>query len=871
MKDKHISIIYIFIALFCLGFVVQSANAQDMKIDLPPGMIIDKPISLIPDLPIFLITLPTPSVWAIQPPDIDGVVSSDEWNGASEIDLFHGVLLIKNDAEYLYLLVDMTGDTIDDALLTNAPWGDYFWLTFDVNTDKAITPSVDINYGQYPGTYNMGLTHYVQPGATTGLKNTVSRLAAGFGATPRSTTAHRVWEFAISLNEIDVDFENWLLDTTKPLIVRLGLKTYSQNPSFSDEHPANFLNDFSNLMEVSLAAARPYPNGPIFSGVGLIPATEIVDGYATTVPTYYLPVVDAPFGSNLHIFGHFPGLRTLGAQRYRVLVSEVGSTEPPTTLWEVWTTYKWDSVARKFVPERISPDSQGWYEVPNAADIYLPSLSDLLITWRTGRFANGLYKLQLEAATSVGKVVMNAKTPDNALVLAIDNSRPIMNIIEVSYGTTTPTPIGECEIVYLGAPPDGLRFTIKAWDEEHHLYNYHLVAHYGDNKNDPIISDSYSGSNVDAEGANWWSGVNSLLVPEATSAAYRPPQSCAYQFRLSGWARTINGYNRIHYAAYNKHITILYEGAGTGGTFTFPLSLSTGLNMISMPVKTTPLHTAKSLLAALGGTYIIALDDGRFVPFFPDFPGDGFPIGGGKGYIINTPSGGEYPFTGTAWGEPATEESTSPAPVRGNPQSGTWAFIVRGSIENPEQSGKYTISIRNLRTGVTAIGGIGQLYEGHYAAVWADLSYQSVVQTSDELDIRVTDASGKVILNPIIYQVKAPDIERAFADIPLNLERRIPNKSELLQNYPNPFNPETWIPYALAQDTHAIVRIYSVRGELVREFDLAHQRAGYYTDKSRSLFWDGRNEMGERITSGVYFYTITTDNYSASRRMVILK
>ena len=875
MNGKHISIIYVCIALFCLSLMGQPANAQYWESIPPPGLMIDTTLPIIPDLPLFLLPLPTRSVWALQPPNIDGVVSPDEWDdeseGAGEIDLFNGTLLIKNDAEYLYLLVDLTGDTGDDALLTSAPWGDYFWLTFDVNTDGAITPNVDIDYAQYPGTYNLGLTYYVEPGATTGLRPTVSRLGAGFGATTRNTTAHRIWEFAISLNEIGVDFENWLTDTTKPLITRLGLKTHSLTPSFSDEHPANFLNDFSNLMEISLAAARPYPNGPIFSGVGLIPSTEIVDGYATTDPTYYLPVVDAPFGGNLHVFGHFPGLRTAGAASYQVLVSEVGSTNPPTPLMESWTTYKWDSAARKFVPEIIAPDSQGWYEVPNAADIYLPSLSDLLVTWRTGRFANGLYKLQLKAATSAGKVVIDATTADNELILAIDNSRPVMNIIEVSHGTTTPTPIGECEIVYLGAPPDGLRFNIKAWDEEHHLYNYHLVAHYGDNKKDPIISDSYTGPNVDAEGPNWWSGVNSLLVPDAASAAYRPPRSCAYQFRLSGWARAINGYHRIHYVAYNKHITILYGGAGTGGTFTFPMSLSPGLNMISMPVKTAPPQTARSLLAALEGIYIIALEEGRFVPFFADFPGDGFAIEGGEGYIINTPGGGDYSFTGTAWGEPVSGEATIPAPDKGKPQSTSWAFIVRGTVENPALSGKYKVTIRNLRTGISAVDQVGQLYEGHYAAVWADLSYQSVVQPSDELEITVTDTNGKVISDRMIYQVEKPDIEKAFVDIPISMARSIPLKSALLQNYPNPFNPETWIPYALAQDTHVTVRIYNVRGELVHEFDLGHQRSGYYTDRSRSLCWNGRNEMGERVTSGVYFYTIITDNYAASRRMVILK
>ena len=92
MNGKHISIIYVCIALFCLSLMGQPANAQYWESIPPPGLMIDTTLPIIPDLPLFLLPLPTRSVWALQPPNIDGVVSPDEWDdeseGAGEIDLF---------------------------------------------------------------------------------------------------------------------------------------------------------------------------------------------------------------------------------------------------------------------------------------------------------------------------------------------------------------------------------------------------------------------------------------------------------------------------------------------------------------------------------------------------------------------------------------------------------------------------------------------------------------------------------------------------------------------------------------------------------------------------------------------------------------
>jgi hypothetical protein len=88
---------------------------------------------------------------------------------------------------------------------------------------------------------------------------------------------------------------------------------------------------------------------------------------------------------------------------------------------------------------------------------------------------------------------------------------------------------------------------------------------------------------------------------------------------------------------------------------------------------------------------------------------------------------------------------------------------------------------------------------------------------------------------------------------------------------PNPFNPDTWIPFKLAADANVEIEIYDVTGRLVRRLDLGYRPAGSYWDRSRSAYWDGRNEAGESVASGIYFYRMTAGDFSAIRRMVILK
>ena len=116
-----------------------------------------------------------------------------------------------------------------------------------------------------------------------------------------------------------------------------------------------------------------------------------------------------------------------------------------------------------------------------------------------------------------------------------------------------------------------------------------------------------------------------------------------------------------------------------------------------------------------------------------------------------------------------------------------------------------------------------------------------------------------------------PAYQRGILTLELLLAALTPKDTALLPNYPNPFNPETWIPYHLSNAADVQISIYDSQGVLVRWLDLGHQTAGYYTNRAKAAYWDGKNESGERVASGAYFYHLTAGDYSATRRMVILK
>ncbi|MAE20763.1 hypothetical protein CMK12_17855 [Candidatus Poribacteria bacterium] len=156
---------------------------------------------------------------------------------------------------------------------------------------------------------------------------------------------------------------------------------------------------------------------------------------------------------------------------------------------------------------------------------------------------------------------------------------------------------------------------------------------------------------------------------------------------------------------------------------------------------------------------------------------------------------------------------------------------------------------------------------------WALINWQQpdLVQVGDGLEIQVHDERDGRYQALELGAVSANQIQAHRIALGRVLLEVFPQFTTLAQNYPNPFNPETWIPYQLHQPAEVSLRIYSSQGTPVRQIDLGHQPAGHYQAREKAVYWDGRNQAGEVVSSGVYFYQLTAGDYRQMRKMVILK
>ncbi len=300
----------------------------------------------------------------------------------------------------------------------------------------------------------------------------------------------------------------------------------------------------------------------------------------------------------------------------------------------------------------------------------------------------------------------------------------------------------------------------------------------------------------------------------------------------------------------------------------FFMSLAPGLNMVSLPLEPRVPYSARSFAEEIGATIVIKYDEAlrKFVGFTLNAPGNGFLMEGGKGYIVNTPAGGVFPCVGAAW--------TNEPPVAAPPPAQTtsaWAFMVSGSVLDSLDASdeRYTAVVKNLRTGETLTEAVG--ISGYFASASADLNRRAIISAGDQVEVAVFDSSGDLVSGPFIHDITLDDIRNAVVNVRLRTGEVIPEKSALLQNYPNPFNPETWIPYHLKDANPVVIRIHNASGQLVRTLDLGYREAGVYASRSRGAYWDGRNESGEQVASGIYFYSITAGDFSATRKMTVTK
>lgn len=296
--------------------------------------------------------------------------------------------------------------------------------------------------------------------------------------------------------------------------------------------------------------------GPWLQGVGHIPSTRIIDGYANTPAEYsFGHFVDSPFGKVLKVWGNFDALvnAPYNARYYRVLISK-GSAS--SYFKQAWNIYIWNGVEYELLS--ISPDSQGFYPIPGTSttdlNLIFPAHRNLLMRWETrsgnlvdgiGGEYNGKYTLELEAYDS-GKNPLSL-TGTTTMDLMIDNTHPIVEIEEIRHDGVS---VARCAIV--DTPPNDFTFRIVARDPKGHMLNYHLYAFWGNNEADLVSSDSFTST-----GPGTSTGVNSVVVPPPGPSPWQATETqCAHTFRLAAWKRTIDGYDYIYWKPYRKSITI---------------------------------------------------------------------------------------------------------------------------------------------------------------------------------------------------------------------------------------------------------------------------------------------------------------------------
>ena len=203
------------------------------------------------------------------------------------------------------------------------------------------------------------------------------------------------------------------------------------------------------------------------------------------------------------------------------------------------------------------------------------------------------------------------------------------------------------------------------------------------------------------------------------------------------------------------------------------------------------------------------------------------------------------------------------------PGLGSGSFVKVKNLSAPGVDREDTV--RSAVTTGPGTEGIG------YRLTVVDIETGRAAKIGDILEISSQSTNPFVGVQPLRYTVTVEDVKRGWIQLPALVAYEIPTETELLANYPNPFNPETWIPYRLAEDAFVTLTIYDLGGRVVRTLDVGHRIAAVYESRSKAIYWDGRNVLGEHVASGVYFYTLTVrsetkaGDYSATRRMVILK
>ena len=337
-------------------------------------------------------------------------------------------------------------------------------------------------------------------------------------------------------------------------------------------------------------------------------------------------------------------------------------------------------------------------------------------------------------------------------------------------------------------------------------------------------------------------------------------------------------------ASIKTSVSVRLGGDALGVDGSSTITLNPGLNLVGLPLKDSSITRVSDLFALAGIAdnvpVIIVSDNGEFkaVGRVGD-PGD-IEITGGQSFILTVQQAGTVTISGDGWDNAASGMMAAPPIAMRGIQTTevTPVLALSGSIVDGVSginSAGLRVSVKNLSTGsavATVIGDTNSTSSrGGYRLTVVDIAGGRAAAIGDTLEISVKSTDASIGVQPLRYTLTVEDVRLSRVELPALFLQEIPVETELLRNYPNPFNPETWILYRLAQDAFVTLTIYDGNGQMVRTLDVGHQTAAVYENRSRAAYWDGRNYVGESVASGVYFYTLTAGDFSATRKMVILK
>jgi hypothetical protein len=358
-----------------------------------------------------------------------------------------------------------------------------------------------------------------------------------------------------------------------------------------------------------------------------------------------------------------------------------------------------------------------------------------------------------------------------------------------------------------------------------------------------------------------------LIVKDSNGNFYIPP----YSVNTIGDADLSQGY-KIYITGSNSDNIVNTGVPLVPQNYSHSLT-NTQLYMIGYPYQDA--QPIEDVLASIKSSIVIVKDDdGKFwIPqYFVNTIGNMLP---GKGYDIFVSETTTYTYPELSVGIAKTKKSVveTPTPIhfQSDKTGVSYAIVVTESEEELQSNDEVAVFAGDVCVGAG-------VFRGNYPlaiAAWQGFEEYNLIgfEKGQPITFRIWKAKTGMELE---IEGKFLNVnESVFGESPLSVAVLNKTSSQkvgkvenfyLNQNYPNPFNAITMICFQLAEDSKIDLTIYNMAGEVIRHVETGNREAGSYT-----FSWDGMNESGQRVASGIYFCRLKADHFSDIKKMILIK